>query len=193
MFYSGDKINLLSNSDTEDMDVETVNTTKYKKMKMDPSFKSGTNVVNKMFDHQKFAEGFVNFYYTNVLKNGDFTMFREYTEFKYNKYIYKNGELVTLIQQMGANENKVNNFEVLASGSRRFDILVSFEISGNKFSQYFLINNEKKDIWNIKSSIIVKINFLFLIIKYFILINNNNMKILLLHYKEKDHQMKINI
>lgn len=155
MFHSGDKINLLSNSDIEAMDVDSQCSNKYKKIKTVRSFKVGTNIVNKITDHQKFAEGFVNFYYTNVLKENDFTMFREFTEFKYNKNTYKNADLVTLIQQMGAADNQVNDFEVLASGSRRFDILVSFEIGGSKFSQYFLINNEKKDIWNIKSSIII--------------------------------------
>lgn len=150
LMYSGDRRNLIDSP--EEMEVDHTNNSKYKKFKSEKNF--GTNIVNKMENHQEFGENFVKFYFDNILKQKDYTMFRSFTEFKYKKHIYTNEELIKLIEQMGEADTTIFNIEVIPSGSRRFDIQVLGTIGGNTFSQYFLINNEKRNNWSIKTSII---------------------------------------
>ena len=114
----------------------------------------GTNIVNTISDPQAFADDFIKYYLNDILKNKDYSMINEYTEFKYNKYIYKNTELVTLLEEMGRKSITIKCMEVLASGSRRFDINIIGTFEGSTISQHFLLNNEKGNNWKIKSSII---------------------------------------
>lgn len=154
MFAQNHYVNMITD-DSMDIDIEVVKSpNKAKRLKMVTPPNNGKNIVNKIQDPHKFAEDFVNFYLNNILKQNDYSMINKYTEIKYNKCSYRNKEIFNLLQDMGKFQMVINSIEVLPSGSRRFDIQTLGKIGESIISQSFLLNNEKGNIWKIKSSII---------------------------------------
>lgn len=117
--------------------------------------KKGENIVNKIQDPQAFCNQFITYYFQNIVTGKSFNMLREFTTFKYNNFEYKHAELVKLLQQMNGMKPQVKQIQILPSGSRRFDIMITGEMNKKNFSQYFMLTHEKKNDWYIKSSIII--------------------------------------
>ena len=115
---------------------------------------NGDNIINKIEDPQAFAEHFVSVYFENILMRKDYTMFRAFTMFKFNDVVYQNHTLIEFLSLMATNDIAFEKVDVMASGSRRFDMIMIGTINNKFFSQYFMLNHEKDDIWYIKSSII---------------------------------------
>ena len=117
---------------------------------------SGVNIVNKI-DYNKLGIEFVKFYYTNLNKVQPIVPYlRQSTVFKFSNEEHDYGKLPALFEQFKKYTFNVEKIEVLPSGSRRLDIMVFGNITGSgKFSQYFLLCNEKEQQWYIKSSILV--------------------------------------
>lgn len=122
------------------------------------SKKSGDNIVNKIENPQEFANNFISFYYNKIVTGEDFSMFRDFSVFKYQQQEYRDSSLIALLQQINLQKNNILNIEVMPSGSRRFDILIMGKMNETIFSQYFMLTHEKADVWYIKSSIISLIN-----------------------------------
>tara|TARA_B100001248_G_C27272613_1_gene403816 strand:- start:320 stop:733 length:414 start_codon:yes stop_codon:yes gene_type:complete len=120
--------------------------------------KSGDNIVNKIENPQEFANNFISFYYNKIVTGEDFSMFRDFSVFKYQQQEYRDSSLIALLQQINLQKNNILSIEVMPSGSRRFDILIMGKMNENIFSQYFMLTHEKADVWYIKSSIISLIN-----------------------------------
>lgn len=119
--------------------------------------KKGENIVNKIENPLDFCQQFVKFYFDNIITGKDYTMLRNFTIFKYQNVEYGNDSLINLFCQMNNCKNTISNIECLPSGSRRFDIMITGKINSDTFTQYFMLTNEKKDNWYIKSSIIMLI------------------------------------
>ena len=117
--------------------------------------KKGENIVNKIQDPQAFCNQFIAYYFQNIVTGKSFNMLRDFTTFKYNNFEYKQTELVKLLQQINGMKSEVKQIQILPSGSRRFDIMITGEMNEKHFSQYFMLTHEKKDDWYIKSSIII--------------------------------------
>ena len=115
---------------------------------------NGDNVINKIQDPQSFAEHFISVYFQNILMGKDYTMFRPFTMFKFNDKVYQNQTLIEFLNHMATNKIVFEKVDIMASGSRRFDMTMIGTINDKFFSQYFMLNHEKDDIWYIKSSII---------------------------------------
>ena len=117
---------------------------------------SGVNIVNKI-DYNKVGIEFVQFYYKNINTIQPIVPYlRQSTIFKFNSEEHAYSKLPTLFDQLKKYTYNIEKVEVLPSGSRRLDIMVSGNITGSgKFSQYFLLCNEKEQQWYIKSSILV--------------------------------------
>tara|TARA_Y100000389_G_C17451788_1_gene515386 strand:- start:1810 stop:2223 length:414 start_codon:yes stop_codon:yes gene_type:complete len=120
--------------------------------------KSGDNIVNKIENPQEFANNFISFYYNKIVTGEDFSMFRDFSVFKYQQQEYRDSSLIALLHQINQQKNNIINIEVMPSGSRRFDILIMGKMNETIFSQYFMLTHEKADVWYIKSSIISLIN-----------------------------------
>ena len=66
----------------------------------------------------------------------------------------QNQTLIEFLNHMATNKIVFEKVDVMASGSRRFDMIMIGTINDKFFSQYFMLNHEKDNIWYIKSSII---------------------------------------
>jgi hypothetical protein len=119
--------------------------------------KKGENIVNKIENPLSFCQQFVKFYFDNIITGKDYTMLRNFTIFKYQNVEYTNDSLVNLLSQISKCKSTISNIEFLPSGSRRFDIMITGKFDTDTFTQFFMLTNEKKDTWYIKSSIIVLI------------------------------------
>ena len=115
---------------------------------------NGDNIINKIEDPQSFANQFVEHYFNSILSCIDYSMLKPFTMFKYDNVVYQNESLVALMQQLATNNIKFERVDVMASGSRRFDMIMIGKINESFFSQYFMLNYEKDKSWYIKSSII---------------------------------------
>ena len=117
---------------------------------------SGINIVNKI-DYTKLGNDFVKFYYINITTVQPIVPYlRQSTVFKFSNKEYDYNKLPALFDQLKKYTFNIEKVEVLPSGSRRLDIIVSGNLNGSsKFSQYFLLCNEKEQLWYIKSSLLV--------------------------------------
>ena len=117
---------------------------------------SGINIVNKI-DYNKVGRDFVQFYYKNINTVQPIVPYlRQSTIFKFNSEENAYSKLPALFDKLKKYTYNIEKVEVLPSGSRRLDIIVSGNITGaSKFSQYFLLCNEKEQQWYLKSSILV--------------------------------------
>jgi hypothetical protein len=117
---------------------------------------SGINIVNKI-DYDKVGNDFVQFYYKNINTVQPIVPYlRQSTIFKFNSEENAYSKLPALFDKLKKYTYNIEKVEVLPSGSRRLDIMVSGNITGaGKFSQYFLLCNEKEQQWYLKSSILV--------------------------------------
>ena len=122
--------------------------------------------INRKVDIQLVGKQFLNFYYDNWINNPNQLfnsgVIRNHTRLKFNDVIYTQDLLANFIyttKEKGISF-KINSIQIMDSGARRCDILVSGKVRESKdsqetfnFSQYFTIANNKEN-WFLHNSLL---------------------------------------
>ena len=134
--------------------------------------KTGYNINNKIDvvgTGKKYIDYFYNCWNINIKKLLDDNFIKDYTKFQYKNNTYSSKEFIDFLISSQKNNilNKmvIKETQIMPSGSRRMDILVSgIIIDDNKvsstFTQYFLITSEPKlpENWFLQNTILNEIN-----------------------------------
>lgn len=134
--------------------------------------KTGYNINNKIDvvgTGKKYIDYFYNCWNFNIKKLLDDNFIKEYTKFQYKNNTYSSKEFIEFLNSSQKNNilNKmvIKETQIMPSGSRRMDILVSgLIVDDNKvsstFTQYFLITSDPKspENWFLQNTILNEIN-----------------------------------
>jgi len=134
--------------------------------------KTGYNINNKIDvvgTGKKYIDYFYNCWNINIQKLLDDNFIKDCTKFQYKNNTYTSKEFIDFLISSQKNNilNKmvIKETQIMQSGSRRMDILVSgIIIDDNKvsstFTQYFLITSEPKspENWFLQNTILNEIN-----------------------------------
>tara|TARA_B100001248_G_scaffold260833_1_gene250166 strand:- start:41 stop:460 length:420 start_codon:yes stop_codon:yes gene_type:complete len=134
--------------------------------------KTGYNINNKI-DVVATGRKYIDYFYynwnNNILKLIEDNFIKDYTKFQYKDNTYCSQQFIDfLISSQNNNilsKMKIKEIQIMPSGSRRMDILVSgIMMDDNKitsaFTQYFLIVSEPKspENWFLQNTILNEIN-----------------------------------
>lgn len=118
--------------------------------------------INQKVDVNKIGMDFIQFYFEKFTKSPDELitsgLFKPHSRIKYKGNTFKGETLINFIKQTGLNCTiHINDIQILDSGGRRIDILISAKIKKNmvihNFNQYFTLANIK-DQWFIHNSLL---------------------------------------
>ncbi len=134
--------------------------------------KTGYNINNKIDvvgTGKKYIDYFYNCWKLNIQKLLDDNFIKDYTKFQYKNSTYSSKDFINFLISSQKNNilNKmvIKETQIMPSGSRRMDILVSGLIIDDNnisstFTQYFLITSEPKspENWFLQNTILNEIN-----------------------------------
>ena len=134
--------------------------------------KTGYNINNKIdvvATGRKYIDYFYYHWNNNILKLIEENFIKDYTKFQYKDNTYSSQEFIDFLTSSQKNnilsKMKIKEIQIMPSGSRRMDILVSgIMMDDNKitsaFTQYFLIVSEPKspENWFLQNTILNEIN-----------------------------------
>jgi len=118
--------------------------------------------INQKVDVNKIGMDFIQFYFEKFTKSPDDLitsgLFRPHSRIKFKGNVFKGESLLNFIRETGINSTvHINDIQILDSGGRRIDILVSAKINRNmiihNFNQYFTLANIKNE-WFIHNSLL---------------------------------------
>ena len=135
--------------------------------------KTGFNINNKI-DIEETGKKYINYFYKcwnddiSTLINDNFI--KKYTRFRYKNATHDYEDFLLFLEHTKKNNilNKmsIKEIQIMPSGSRRMDILVSGIITddnklASSFTQYFLIVSEPKEpeSWFLQNTMLNEINF----------------------------------
>ncbi len=134
--------------------------------------KTGYNINNKI-DVVATGRKYIDYFYynwnNNILKLIEDNFIKDYTKFQYKDNTYCSQQFIDFLTSSQKNnilsKMKIKEIQIMPSGSRRMDILVSgIMMDDNKitsaFTQYFLIVSEPKspENWFLQNTILNEIN-----------------------------------
>ena len=135
--------------------------------------KTGFNINNKI-DIEETGKKYINYFYkcwnddiSTLIKDN---FIKKYTRFQYKNATHKYEDFLLFLEYTKENNilNKmsIKEIQIMPSGSRRMDILVSGIITENNkitssFTQYFLIVSEPKEpeSWFLQNTMLNEISF----------------------------------
>ena len=134
--------------------------------------KTGYNINNKIDvvgTGKKYIDYFYKYWNLNIQQLLDDKFINDYTKFQYKNNTYLSKDFIEFLQSSQKNNilNKmvIKETQIMPSGSRRMDILVSGLIYENNrvsstFTQYFLITSDPKspENWFLQNTILNEIN-----------------------------------
>jgi|SaaInlStandDraft_5_1057022.scaffolds.fasta_scaffold01622_10 hypothetical protein len=134
--------------------------------------KTGYNINNKIDvvgTGKKYIDYFYKYWNLNIQQLLDDKFINDYTKFQYKNNTYLSKDFIEFLQSSQKNNilNKmvIKETQIMPSGSRRMDILVSGLIFENNkvsstFTQYFLITSDPKspETWFLQNTILNEIN-----------------------------------
>ena len=118
--------------------------------------------INQKVDVNKIGMDFIQFYFEKFTKSPDELinsgLFKPHSRIKFKDNTFKGESLINFIKQTGLNSTiHINDIQILDSGGRRIDILISAKINKDmivhNFNQYFTLANIK-DQWFIHNSLL---------------------------------------
>ena len=127
--------------------------------------KTSGDQVNQLVDINAISTQFVQFYYQKWISNPqeifESGIIKDHTRIKYKNIVYKGPNLYQFHSDTHAKgiSFQLNDIQVLDSGGRRADILVSGKLKETvqsqemTFSQYFTIANNKES-WFLHNSLL---------------------------------------